>query len=131
MPEILTEVIDRYGNNKAEMDKYKKLCDVDNTFIKTAMLEDNMENYATDNYTAKITTVDKGYFDEPKVLSVIHSYNIPNSLGIIKTKEYIDEDALEAAIYNGELSKEVIDKIAECKVEKTEYRLSVRKKKGE
>lgn len=127
----LAEVIDHYGENKAQMDKYKKLCDTDNSLIKSEMIGSKMESYSTDNYTAKITIVDKSYTDEAKVIGVIHSFNIPNSLGIIKTKEYIDEDALEAAIYNGEIPKEVMDEIAKCKVEKTEYRLSVKKKKGE
>lgn len=127
----LTEVINRYGDNKTEMDRYKKLCDADNSLIKTEMIGDKMDSIDTDKYIAKITTVDKSFMDEPKLLNVIHSFNIPNSLGIIKTKKYIDEDALESAIYNGEISQEVMDKIAECKVEKTEYRLTVRKKKGE
>lgn len=133
MVDVLATVIDRYGDNKAEMDKYKKMCDADNTLIKATMISDNelITEYTADKYTAKITTVDKGYTDEAKLINVIHSFNIPNSLGIIKTKEYIDEDALESAIYNGEISQEVMDEIVKCKVEKTEYRLTVKKKKGE
>lgn len=129
--DLLTATIDHYGDNKAEFDAYKKLCDSDNKVIKEIMGEAKLDQYSTANYIAKLTAVDKSYFDESKLIGTIHSFNIPDSLGIIKTREYIDEDALESAIYNGEISKEVMDEIANCKIEKTEYRLNIKKKKGE
>ena len=125
----LKQSIERYGINKEELDTYKMICDTENKKIKALMTEDKLKEFGSDNYTAKLTTVDKSYTDEAKVLQVIHSFNIPNSLGIIKTKEYIDEDALESAIYNNEIPEEVIKAIADCKVEKLEYRLSVKKNK--
>ena len=128
---LLAEAIDRYAQNKSEKDKYDKLCKPDNDFIKSTMIEAKYTDFESDYNVAKVTAVDKGYTDEAKLINVIHSFNIPNSLGIIKTKEYIDEDALESAIYNGEIPQEVMNEIVKCKVEKTEYRLTIKKKKGE
>ena len=125
----LKQCIERYGVNKEELDTYKMICDTESKKIKAIMTEDKLKEFDSDNYTAKVTTVDKSYTDEAKLLQVIHSFNIPDSLGIIKTREYIDEDALESAIYNGEISEEVMKSIATCKVDKFEYRLNVKKKK--
>lgn len=126
---MLAEAIDRYAENKSSMDAIKKLCDKDNATIKEIMTEEKMNICSTEDNTAKIIEVDKSYTDEAKLLSVIHAFNIPNSLGIIKTKEYIDEDALESAIYNNEIPDEVMQEIIKCKVEKYEYRLQVKKNK--
>lgn len=127
----LSESIENYGINKAEMDSYKKICDAENKKIKSIMGEAKLKAYDSKSYTAKITEVDKSYIDEAKLIGVIHSNNIPDSLGIIKTKEYIDEDALESAIYNGLISEEIIQEISNCKIPKTEIRLNISKKKGE
>ena len=127
----LSEVIEHYGINKKVLDDYKKICDADNKAVKEMMADANLKNYDSENYIAKITEVDKSYIDETKLIGVIHANNLPNSLGIIKTKEYIDEDALESAIYNNLISDEVLSQIADCKVPKTEIRLNIKKKKGE
>lgn len=127
----LSEVIEHYGNNKAEMDSYKKICDADNKQIKEMMNEAELKNYDSESYTVKLTEVDKSYVDEAKLIGVVHSNNLPDSLGIIKTKEYIDEDALESAIYNGLISDDILRQISDCKVPKTELRLNISKKKGE
>jgi hypothetical protein len=125
----LSESIEKYGVNKAEMDTYKKICDAENKKIKELMAETELKTFDSESYTAKITEVDKSYVDEAKLLGVIHSNNIPDSLGIIKTKEYIDEDALESAIYNGLISDDVMGQISDCKVPKKEIRLNISKKK--
>lgn len=127
----LSESIEKYGVNKAEMDSYKKICDAENKKIKEIMGEAKLKTYDSESYTAKITEVDKSYMDEAKLIGIIHSNNIPNSLGIIKTKEYIDEDALESAIYNHLISDDILQEISNCKVAKTEIRLNISKKKGD
>ena len=65
------------------------------------------------------------------MIQVVRSYNIPESIGIVKTREYIDEDALESAIYNGLIPDDVMDKIKECMTVKEveTIRLTTKKEK--
>ena len=126
----LGELIDTYALNKNELDSYKKLCDEDNKKIKDMMVEAELKNYATGSFKATCSETIKQTFDENMLISVIKNNNIPDSLGIIKTKEYIDEDALETALYNGLIPENVIKEIGSCMTEKVSYALRVSKVKG-
>lgn len=126
----LGELIDTYALNKNELDSYKKLCDEDNKKIKDMMLEAELKNYATGSFKATCSETVKQTFDENMLIGVIKNNDIPDSLGIIKTREYIDEDALEAAIYNGLIPENVIKEIGGCMTEKVSYALRVSKVKG-
>lgn len=110
----LGELIETYGMNKSEFDSYKKLCDDENKQIKQMMKDESLKNYESEHYKASYSISERTSFDEDKMIRVIRSYNIPGSLGIVKTREYIDEDALESAIYNGLIPDDVMDKIKEC-----------------
>lgn len=127
----LIELIDKYGFNKNELDSYKAICDKDNKKIKDMMAEANLKAYNTDKYKATYIVSERTSMNESKMLGVIHSNNIPDSLGIIKTKEYIDEDALESAIYNGEISEDVLAQIAECMEKKEVVSLKLTRQKGD
>lgn len=127
----LIELIDKYGFNKNELDSYKAICDEDNKKIKDMMAEANLKAYNTDKYKATYIVSERTSMNESKMLGVIHSNNIPDSLGIIKTKEYIDEDALESAIYNGEISEDVLAQIAECMEKKEVVSLKLTRQKGD
>ena len=93
------------------------------------MAEANLKNYNTDRYKATYIVSDRTSIDESKLLGVIHANNIPDSLGIIKTKEYIDEDALESAIYNNEISDDVMAQISECMIKKEVISLKLTRQK--
>ena len=125
----LEELIDKYGFNKNELDSYKAICDEDNKKIKDMMAEANLKNYNTDKYKATYIISDRTSIDESRLLAVIHANNIPDSLGIIKTKEYIDEDALESAIYNNEISDDVMAQISECMIKKEVISLKLTRQK--
>lgn len=127
----LMELIDRYGMNKQEFDDYKTICDAENKQIKDMMAKANLKAYNTDRYKATYIVSERTSMDEAKLIGVIHSNNIPDSLGIIKTKEYIDEDALESAIYNNEISDEVMAQIANCMDKKEVVSLKLTRQKGE
>lgn len=127
----LNDLIDKYGFNKCELDSYKAICDESNKQIKDMMAEANLKNYNTDRYKVTYIVSERTSMNEAKLIGVIHSNNIPNSLGIIKTREYIDEDALESAIYNGEISDDVMSQIAECMDKKEVISLKLTAKRGE
>lgn len=126
----LTELIDKYGLNKTEKDAYDKLVKDDGDAIKAMMAKAELKKYSANNFTASYVVQDRSSFDEAKILSLLHAFNIPDSLGIIKTKEYIDEDALESAIYNNELPEDVINGINDCKIIKNVATLRVSLNKG-
>lgn len=127
----LNDLIDKYGFNKYELDSYKALCDESNKQIKEMMAEANLKNYNTDRYKVTYIVSERTSINEAMLIGVIHSNNIPDSLGIIKTREYIDEDALESAIYNGEISDDVMAQIAECMDKKEVISLKLTAKKGD
>ena len=104
--EQLNELIPNYAFNKNEMDSYKKLCDRDNTIIKALMKEEGLYNYNQGDYTAKISIQQRQTLNEDKLLDVIKDMD---RLDLIKTKEYVDMDLLEKALYNGEIYASDID----------------------
>ena len=129
--EELKELINAYGLNKQELDDYKAICDNENKQIKDIMSEAGLKVYETDKYKASYIVSERTSMDEVALLRVIHSNNIPNSLGIIKTREYIDEDALESAIYNKEIPDDVMNQISDCMIKKEVISLKLTKAKGE
>ena len=116
---MLKEIIDRYGKEKAELDEKKKVVDADNAKIKELMTSDNLENAVGDEYKATCKTIVSENFNEDKLLILIKEMKVP---GIIKTKEYVDMEELESAIYNGEVDA---TKLASCKERKETLRLTV------
>jgi len=127
----LNDLIDKYGFNKGELDSYKAICDESNRQIKKRMAEANLKNYNTDRYKVNYIVSERTSINEAKLISLIHSFNVPNSLGIIKTREYIDEDALESAIYNNEIPDELVDRMSECMDKKKVVSLKLTAKRGE
>lgn len=99
--EQLNKLIPNYSMNKTELDSYKKLCDRDNAIIKELMKEEDIQLYDCGTHTAKMSVQTRQSMDENKLLDTIKSLNRPD---LIKTKEYVDMDLLEKAIYNEEIN---------------------------
>lgn len=127
----LEELIPEYAENKSELDSYKKICDKENAQIKDLMLAQGLDEKDAGGYTAKRSVSVRETLNEAKLMEVLKKYNVP---GIIKTKEYVDMDALEAYLYGADmLSTAFATDLEACK-EKTEIvtlRVSVTKKKKE
>lgn len=130
--EKLDELIPQYAENKEIADRYKKLCDADNSEIKAVMADYALPNYQVGDYTAVRSVSERESFNEELLLEIVRAFDTPG-LGIIKTKEYIDYDALEAAIYNDKLSKDALLSIQRAKETKfvTTLRVSKKRKKKE
>lgn len=99
----LDELIPIYAQNKQELDSYKKLCDKQNSEIKRIMEDNGYDAYSTEHYTAKLSVQHRQTMNEDKLLDVIKSIGRDD---LIKTREYVDTDLLERAIYNGEIQAE-------------------------
>ena len=126
--EDLDVLIPQYASNKAEMDSYKKLCDKDNAKIKSIMKNFVVDKYETKDYKASYIVSHRETINEEMLLEIAHNHGISE---IIKTKEYIDFDALENALYNDRIPKDVVLEMDKAKEVKQVISLRVDKKKKE
>lgn len=111
----LDTLIPQYAANKSEMDDYKKICDKENAEIKAIMKDFALQKYEAGGYKATCVVSQRENMNEERLLEIAQEFGIPD---IIKTKEYIDFDALERAIYNGIIPQEMLlamDKAKEVK----------------
>ena len=128
----LDTLIPQYAENKGLLDDYKKICDEENKQIKELMEEGS---YEAGGWKVTKTVSTRDTVNEEALLSLLQSYsdgiskalnkvdsNIEfidfRKLGVIKTKEYVDMDALESAIYKGKVTKEVLLEIDKCRESK-------------
>lgn len=125
---LLEALIPKFAENKSQLDKYEKLCEADKTEIKQTMADYALQRYETDNYTATRSVSERESFNEAMLLDIVRAFDTPE-LGLIKTKEYVDFDALEAAIYNDRLGKDNLLDIQKAKETKIVVTLRVSKKR--
>lgn len=120
----LNDVINRYCLNKSELDSYKKLVDEDSKYIKSQL---NNESFDTGEYVATVKTIVTEDFDESKLITKLKEMDSELISQLIKTKEYVDMELLESAIYEG-----LIDptQLKDCKISKSQTRLTVKRSKS-
>lgn len=124
----LSKVIDEYKESKDRENALKKANTEMNENIKSYMYEHDLKSADSEKYTAKLSKTDKESLNEELAIEIIKE-NLGGALlkSVIKQKEYIDEDALEKLVYNGDFD---INKLAKAKIIKTTYALRISKKKG-
>ena len=124
----LSKTIDEYKESKDRENALKKANNALSENIKGYMYEHDMSSADSDKYTATLTKTDKESLNEDLAIEIIKE-NLGGALlaSVIKTKEYIDEDALEKLVYNGDFD---INKLAKAKIVKSTFTLRVTKKKG-
>lgn len=128
---ILDELVTQYGMNKAELDGYKKLCDKENKEIKKIMKDYALQIYKTDDYKVTYNVQQRESLNEEILIPILNA-GVSSDLGIVKVKEYVDFDALENAIYNDLIPREVILEMNKAKETKEVETLRISKiKKGE
>lgn len=129
--ESLEELIPRYALNKSELDSYTKICKEENEQIKAALVDLGEDTYTAGGYTVKRIVATKETMNEAKLLEVLRQNGIDVA---IKTKEYVDMDALEAYLYNNMPSEDLARQLESCRTttETVQLRLSKAKvSKGE
>lgn len=127
--ESLEELVSVWGENKSAMDSYKKLVDSKAKKIKELMLNSNLTKKTSGKYTAKLTTRKSETFDEDGLAKYIKS-TLWGDMGsmecpYIQRVEVINWDALEKAMYNGEITKEQVAEIGKYKQIKETVALSL------
>ena len=125
----LSKAIDKYKESKDKENALKKANNELNENIKTYMQEHDMTSANSENWTATLSCTKKESLNEDLAIEIIKE-NLGGALlsSVIKQKEYIDEDALEKLVYNGDFD---INKLAKAKMVKETYTLRVTKKKDD
>lgn len=123
----LSEAIDSYKESKDKENFLKKENDIKNKEIKDYMSLHDMTSASSDKYTVTLSVQNKESLNEELAIEIIKE-NLGGALlnSVIKTKEYIDEDALEKLVYNGDFDASVLTK---AKIVKPITTLRVTKKK--
>ena len=129
----LEELIEEYAQNKHEYDFIKKECDRGNSKIKDLMTELNLDVYTTDEHKVIKSIQHRQTLNEDVLLdyflTVPAYHKIAQVYGIVKTKSYVDMDALEKAIYDGGFSDEQLLELNKAKEYKDVVTLRLTKNK--
>ena len=122
----LINLIDIYGRDKEELKKLTDSTKKINTKIKAEMAEmfknDGRKEYSGNKYKVSYSVRKKESMNEEKLLDIAHENGLTE---LIKTREYIDYDALENALYNNLIAPEIVKQIASTKEVKEEAVLRV------
>ena len=123
----INKIIDLYKESKDKENALKKSNTEMGNNIKSYFQTNGLDRIDTDKYTATVTTSTSESLNEELAIEIIKE-NLGGAMlnTVIKTKEYIDEDALEKLVYNGDFD---ITKLAKAKITKTTSTLRVSKKK--
>lgn len=117
----LSKVIDEYKESKDKENALKKANDSMSKDIKQYMLDKDMTKASGEKYTATLSKTVKQKLNEDLAIEIIKE-NLGGALlaSVIKQKEYIDEDALEKLVYNGDFD---VAKLAKAEINTTTYTL--------
>ena len=117
----LSKAIDEYKESKDKENSLKKANDRIGKDIKQYMIDNNMTKANGEKYTVTMSKTVKQKLNEDLAIEIIKE-NLDGALlsSVIKQKEYIDEDALEKLVYNGDFD---ITKLARAEINTTTYTL--------
>lgn len=98
----IASIIDSYGKNKDDEKCLKKYIDKESKQIKEYFSKNNLECFESEKYTATVSNTTKTSLNDDLAIEILKANLKPEELKtVIKTKEYIDEDALEKLSYSG------------------------------
>ena len=124
--ERLEQLIPSYIVNKDKEKEFKDLASAENTEIKAIMTEFKMASYETESGSVTLSERVNEDFVEEKLIEYLKERGISD--GIIKTREYVDFDALESAIYHEKISGDNLKEMDSCKEKKVTQVLRISKK---
>lgn len=133
----LNGLAENYGKNKTKLDALKKEVDADNEAIKSIMAKEGLEEYEHAGWSLKYGVQRREKLNEEGLLEFIKKNCPADCLPmIVRTKEYIDMDNLESAIFKGLIDEKTaakMDKYVEVQEVPTLKVKAVKKtvKKGE
>ena len=124
----LSKAIDEYKESKDKENALKKANDRMGKDIKQYMIDNDMTKANGEKYTVTMSKTVKQKLNEDLAIEIIKE-NLGGALlaSVIKQKEYIDEDALEKLVYNGDFD---VAKLAKAEINTTTYTLRTSVIKG-
>ena len=125
--QTLDELVPLYGEQNTQCNTLKKVVADLNAKLKQAIKDAQQvdKDIVIDGWKCKLSVTDESVFNEDALILFAKS----NDIDIIRTKEYIDYDALENLIYHGDIKKELLIDMENCKETKTRETLRVSKLK--
>lgn len=109
----ITNIINEYAEKKEQFDKLKKECDKLSKQIKDVLRDDgDRVDYTTDLVSLKLTVSYRTSLNEDKAISILQGTDTGSA--VIKTKLYVDTDALEDLIYKEQVDADLMKKLQEC-----------------
>lgn len=106
--------LDQYKEYKDSESKLHKVSEDLNKHIKYLMNTMGIRKFSSDKWTATISTTQKEILNEAKAIGILkENLSETDFKSVVKTREYIDDDALETLVYNGDFD---ITKLERCKI---------------
>ena len=125
------DLVNDYGDRDTQIKSLKRLCDEEKEQIKNFLAQEGYEYFSTDYYTVSRVVSERETLNEEKLIPILKSYWITTHGSMecpyIKTKEYIDMDKLEEAIYQKELTPNVLAEMDTCREVTTTVALRCKK----
>lgn len=127
----LKELIPSYGEHKSEFDILDKQVKEENAQIKKLILESGEMKHEVDGWKASVSVSKRENFNEDKLIKILTTNDkfIEVRAEIVKTKPYVDFDALEEAIYRGDIDKDMLVELDTAKESKEVVTLRISKVK--
>ncbi len=125
----LKELIDNYIVDKQKEAEIKSRTSEENKQIKEQFTKLNIESFDGDSGTVKMSVEKHESFREDEVIDFLKENGYADD--IVKTKEYIDFNSLESAMYHETIPMDMQKKMAKFKDVSEVVKLRISKKKGE
>lgn len=126
----LRATIDDLDLEKKQKTKLEGSIKKKSDFIKSKFKELDITEYSTDDTRAYLQFSNKVDMDEDKVIEILKEWlSEAGQKKVIKTKEYVDFDALETLIYNGVVPAEKLKPAETVKTTISLYTKVIKKEK--
>ena len=123
----LSKIIDAYKESKDEENSLHKINDETCKNIKSYMQMIGVDKADGSEYTANLSITQKESLNDDLAIEILKANLDEDTVKtVIKSKEYIDEDALEKLVYAGLFD---ITKLAKAKIVKNVSTLRITKRK--
>lgn len=130
--ETLEDMIRIYVGKKEELDPLKKQVDDYNKRIKTEMTNRDLREFEVDGIKASISITPKSDFNELQAIEILRKNLTPEQFSkVVRTREYIDDDAFESLVYNHEVDAAILAPAETPKEPTVTLRIGKAKKGGE
>lgn len=113
----LKNLVDSYGESKKEENAIVKRNKERNEQIKQLFLNNDISSFETDSFIATVSETEKQSLNNELALCILkEELPFPELTRVVKTKEYIDEDALEKLVFNGQFDISKLEKAVDKKI---------------